>query len=170
MGHILGILLSAVSSLAAQPATIPNDTQTAANFFLTTCQGSVDNLSAVIDLARLKNWIPMLDPIIPERDAVRVNGMWQVSQNGQSYVVALGTGPRSSTACLVTFDEPKPSRDDFIAAVSNIVTLKVEADPVSPHWRSEFYQIEDLEPMRVVLQFMSNDGVVYEASVTGPQH
>jgi len=51
--------------------------------------------------------------------------MWRVRQNGQSYTVTTATGPWGSTSCLVMFNDPKPSRDDFIAAVSNAVTLNV---------------------------------------------
>jgi hypothetical protein len=50
-------LLSGAALPAAAP--IPNDAQTALNFLLTTCQDSADNLAAVAELAKLRNWTSM---------------------------------------------------------------------------------------------------------------
>lgn len=169
VGCVLGIALLTAASFAAETTPIPNDTQTAVNFFLATCQGSADNLSSVAELAKQQNWTSILNPAVPETGPLKVNGIWRVSQNGQSYAVTTGTGPRGNTTCQVGFYAPKPTREDFVAAISKAVTLNVEADTKSPDWRSEMYQIENLAPKYVILQFVSNNGAVYEASVIGPR-
>jgi len=151
-----------------QVTPIPNDTRIAVNFLLGTCQGSAHNLPAVAELARQQNWISMLDPAFPENDPLKVVGMWRVNQNGLSYVVTTGTGPNNHTACQVQFDDPKPGRDHFLAAVSDALMLKIVGDFPGPDWHMEMYQIKNLAPNNVVLLFVSSsDGAVYHASVMG---
>jgi hypothetical protein len=160
-------LLSSAVLPAAAP--IPNDAQNALNFLLTTCRESADNLSAVAQLAKQRNWTSMLDPTVPEPGPLKVEGIWLVSQNGQSYTVSTGIGPHGKTSCEVGFIFPKPQRNDFIAAASNAVTLKNIIDQASSSFRLEMYQIENLSPKNVVLQLASSpDGAVFEASVIGP--
>jgi hypothetical protein len=163
--------LMALLSDAALPlaAPLPNDAQTALNFLLATCQDSADNLAAVALLAKQHNWTSMLDPTIPEPGPLKVEGIWLVSQNGQSYTVSTGIGPHGKTSCEVGFIYPKPHRNDFIAAAANTVTLKNIIDQASSSFRLEMYQIENLAPKNVVLQLASSpDGAVFEASVIGP--
>jgi len=166
--------LSAIALLsgtweAATATPIPTGTQAAARFLLATCLGSADDVSVVAQLARKQNWASMIDPAVPENDPVRVNGMWQVNQNGQSYTVTTGTGPHGKTSCLVMFIDPKPSRDGFIAAISSAVRLKSVIDSGRSSWHHEMYQIEDMAPKNVILQLASSpDGMVYEASIIGP--
>jgi len=160
-------LLSGASLSTAAP--IPNDAQTALNFLLATCQGSADNLAVVAQLAKQRNWTSMLDPTVPEPGPLKVEGIWLVSQNGQSYTVSTGIGPRGKTSCEVGFIYPKPQRNDFIAAAANAVTLKNVIDQASSSFRLEMYLIENLAPKNVVLQLASSpDGAVFEASVIGP--
>jgi hypothetical protein len=165
--------LSVMALLTAAPlpsaAPISTDAQIALNFLLTTCQESADNLAAVAELAKQRNWTSMLDPTVPEPDPLKVEGIWLVSQNGQSYTVATGIGPHGKTSCEVGFIFPKPQRNDFIAAASTVVTLKNIIDQASASFRLEMYQIETLAPKNVVLQLASSpDGAVFEASVIGP--
>jgi hypothetical protein len=163
---VTSLLSSAVLPVAAP---IPNDAQNALNFLLTTCRESADNLAAVAQLAKQRNWTSMLDPTVPEPGPLKVVGIWLVSQNGQSYTVSTGTGPHGKTSCEVGFIYPKPQRNDFIAAASNAVTLKSVIDQASSSFRLEMYQIENLSPKNVVLQLASSpDGAVFEASVIGP--
>jgi len=160
-------LLSGASLPTAAP--IPNDAQTALNFLLATCQDSADNLAAVAQLAKQRNWTSMLDPTVPEPGPLKVEGIWLVSQNGQSYTVSTGISPQGKTTCEVGFIYPKPRRSDFIAAAANAVTLKNIIDQASSSFRLEMYQIENLAPKNVVLQLASSpDGAVFEASVIGP--
>jgi len=160
-------LLTSAALLIAAP--IPSDAQTAFNFLLATCQDSTDNLAAVAQLAKQRNWTSMLDPTVPEPGPLKVEGIWLVSQNGQSYTVSTGIGPHGKTSCEVGFIYPKPHRDDFIAAAANAVTLKNIIDQASASFRLEMYQIENLAPKNVVLQLASSpDGAVFEASVIGP--
>jgi hypothetical protein len=150
-------------------APIPNDAQTALNFLLATCQDSADNLAAVAQLAKRRNWTSMLDPTVPEPGPLKVEGIWLVSQNGQSYTVSTGVGPHGKTTCEVGFIFPKPHRNDFVAAAANAVTLKNIIDQPSSSFRLEMYQIQNLAPKNVVLQLASSpDGAVFEASVIGP--
>lgn len=169
IGCLSGLALLSEVSLAAAATPIPFDTQTAANFLLSTCQGSADKLDAVAALAEQQKWTSMLDPGVPEKGPLKVNGMWRVSQNDQSYIVATAIGPRSSTSCQVMFNDPKPIRDGFIAAVSHALTLKTNLDQAMPDMRQEMYQIVNLAPKNVVLQIASRpDGSVFEASVICP--
>ena len=148
---------------------IPFETQTAATFFLTACKGSVDDLSAVARLAERQNWTSMLKADFPENDPMKLTGMWRVNQNDHSYMVTTGVGPRGTTACQVMFEDPRPRRDDFLAALSSAMTLRADLDQGSSSWRTEFYQIEDLAPKYVTLLFVSDrDGSVYRAAVMGP--
>jgi hypothetical protein len=169
---IVGVLsVMALLTGAALPlaASIPNDAQTALNFLMATCQDSADNLAAVAQVAKQRNWTSMLDPTVPEPGPLKVEGIWLVSQNGQSYTVSTGIGPHGKTSCEVGFIFPKPQRNDFIAAASNAVTLKNVIDQASSSFRLEMYQIENSAPKNVVLQLASSpDGAVFEASVIGP--
>lgn len=170
-GFIVTLSVMALLSGAAPPAAaeIPNDAQTALSFLLATCQDSADNLAAVAQLAKQHNWTSMLDPTVPEPGPLTVQGIWLVSQNGQSYTVSTGIGPRGKTSCEVGFIYPKPHRNDFIAAAANAVTLKNIIDQASSSFRLEMYRIENLAPKNVVLQLASSpDGAVFEASVIGP--
>jgi hypothetical protein len=98
-----------------------------------------------------------------------VEGIWLVSQMGQSYTVSTGIGPHGKTSCEVGFIYPKPHRNDFIAAAANAVTLKNIIDQPSSSFRLEMYRIENLAPKNVVLQLASSpDGAVFEASAIGP--
>jgi hypothetical protein len=165
--------LSVMALLTGGPlplaAPIPSDAQTALNFLMATCQGSADNLAAVAQLAKQRNWTSMLDPTVPEPGPLKVEGIWLVSQNGQSYTVSTGIGPHGKTSCEIGFIYPKPQRNDFIAAAANAVTLKSIIDQASSSFRLEMYQIETLAPKNVVLQLASSpDGAVFEASVIGP--
>jgi len=163
---VMALLAGAALTLAVP---IPSDAQTALNFLMATCQDSADNLAAVALLAKQRNWTSMLDPTVPEPGPLKVEGIWLVSQMGQSYTVSTGIGPHGKTSCEVGFIYPKPHRDDFIAAASNAVTLKSIIDQVSSSFRLEMYQIENLSPKNVVLQLASSpDGAVFEASVIGP--
>jgi len=160
-------LFSGASLPTAAP--IPSDAQTAVNFLLATCQDSADNLAAVAQIAKQRNWTSMVDPTVPEPGPLKVEGIWLVSQNGQSYTVSTGIGPQGKTTCEVGFIYPKPHRNDFIAAAANAVTLKNIIDQASSSFRLEMYQIENLAPKNVVLQLASSpDGAVFEASVIGP--
>jgi hypothetical protein len=160
-------LLTSPALTAAAP--VPNGAQTALNFLLATCQDSADNLAAVAQLAKQPNWTSMLDPTISEPGSVKVEGIWLVSQNGQSYTVSTGIGPHGKTTCEVGFIYPKPNRNDFIAAAANAVTLKNIIDRASSSFRLEMYRMENLTPKNVVLQLASSpDGSVFEASVIGP--
>jgi len=166
VGGLSGFVLLNGMLLAAAASPISNEAQTAANFLLATCQSSADNLSAVAQLAEQQNWSAMLYPRDPESAALKVNGMWRVSQNGQSYIVATGTGPRGKTTCQVMFNDPKPRRDDFMAAISHVLTLETDLDQMMADMRLEIHRIENLEPKYVVLQVASKpDGSVFEASV-----
>jgi len=150
-------------------APIANDAQTALGFLLATCQDSADNLATVAQLAKQRNWTSMLDATGPEPDPLKVEGIWLVNQNGQSYTVSTGIGPHGKTTCEVGFIYPKPHRNDFVAAAANALTLKSTIDRVSASFRLEMYQIENLAPKNVVLQLASSpDGAVFEASVIGP--
>jgi hypothetical protein len=163
---VMALLIGAPLPLSAP---IPNDAQTALNFLLATCQESADNLAAVAQLAKQRNWTSMLDPTVPEPGPLKVEGIWLVSQNGQSYTVSTGIGPHGKTSCEVGFIYPKPQRNDFIAAAANAVALKNIIDQASSSFRLEMYQIETLAPKNVVLQLASSpDGAVFEASVIGP--
>jgi hypothetical protein len=163
---VMALLTGAALPLAAP---IPNDAQTALNFLMATCQDSADNLAAVAQLAKQRNWTSMLDPTVPEPGPLKAEGIWLVSQNGQSYTVSTGIGPHGKTSCEVGFIYPKPQRNDFIAAASNAVALKNVIDQASSSFRLEMYQIETLAPRNVVLQLASSpDGAVFEASVIGP--
>jgi hypothetical protein len=160
-------LLSGAALCAAAP--IPSDAQNALNFFLATCQDSTDNLGAVAQLAKQRDWTSMLDPTVPEKGTLKVDGIWLVRQNSQSYTVSTGIGPRGKTTCEVGFISPKPSHDDFMAAAANSVTLTSLIDQESPSFRLEMYRIENLAPKNVVLQLATSpDGAVFEASVIGP--
>jgi hypothetical protein len=160
-------LLSGTELPVAAP--IPNDVQTAVNFLLATCQDSADNLAGVAQLAKQHDWTSMLDPTVPEKGPLKVDGIWLVRQNSQSYTVSTGIGPHGKTTCEVGFIDPKPRRDDFIAAAANAVTLTNVIDQASPSFRLEMYRIENLAPKNVVLQLASSpDGAVFEASVIGP--
>ena len=170
IGWLSGLAVLNVVSPAAAAAPIPFATQTAADFLLATCQGSADNLDAVAALAEQQKWTSMIDPAVPEKGPLKVDGMWRVSQNGQSYIVVTGTGPRSSTSCQVMFNDPKPSRDGFIAAVTHVLTLKTNLDQAMPDMRQEMYQIVNLAPKNVVLQVASRPTGVFEASIIGPDH
>jgi hypothetical protein len=146
------------------------ETQTAATFFLTACKGSADDLSAVAKLAEQQNWTSMLKADFSDSDPLKVTGMWRANQNDQSYTVTTGVGPRGATACQVMFEDPKPRRGEFFAALSNAMTLRAEIDQASPSVRTEIYQIEDLAPKYVTLVLMSSpDGSVYHAAVMRPQ-
>jgi len=166
---ISGAALLTAACSAGNSHPIPFNTQTAVDFFLSACKGSPDNLSTVARLAEQQGWTSMLDPEVAEGDPLKVTGMWRVNQNDQSYIVTTGVGPRTSTACQVTFDDPKPRRDDFVAAISNAMKLGAEIDQGSG-LRTEIYRIEDFAPKYVTLVFMSSpdDGSVYNASVMGP--
>jgi hypothetical protein len=160
-------LLGGAALCAAAP--IPNDAQNALNFLLATCQDSTDNLAAVAQLAKQRDWTSMLDPTVPEKGPLKLDGVWLVRRNGQSYTVSTGIGPRGKTTCEVGFISPKPQRDDFIAAAANAVKLTNLIDQASPSFRLEMYRIENLAPKNVVLQLASSpDGAVFEASVIGP--
>jgi hypothetical protein len=160
-------LLAGAALCAAAP--IPNDAQNALNFLLATCQDSTDNLAAVAQLAKQRDWTSMLDPTVPEKGPLKVDGIWLVRQNGQSYTVSTGVGPHGKTTCEVGFISPKPRRDDFMAAAANAVTLTNLIDQPSPSFRLEMYRIENLAPKNVVLQLATSpDGAVFEASVIGP--
>jgi hypothetical protein len=160
-------LLAGAALCAAAP--IPNDAQNALNFLLATCRDSADNLATVAQLAKQRDWTSMLDPTVPEKGVLKVDGIWLVRQNGQSYTVSTGVGPRGKTTCEVGFISPKPQRDDFMAAATNAVTLTNLIDQPSPSFRLEMYRIENLAPKNVVLQLASSpDGAVFEASVIGP--
>jgi hypothetical protein len=160
-------LLAGAALCAAAP--IPSDAQNALNFLLATCEDSTDDLAAVAQLAKQRDWISMLDPTVLEKGPLKVEGIWLVRQNGQSYTVSTGTGPRGKTTCEVGFISPKPRRDDFMAAAANAVTLTGLIDQPSPSFRLEMYRIENLAPKNVVLQLATSpDGAVFEASVIGP--
>jgi hypothetical protein len=160
-------LLGGAALCAAAP--IPSDAQNALNFLLATCEDSTDNLATVAQLAKQRDWTSMLDPTVPEKGPLKVEGIWLVRQNGQSYTVSTGTGPRGKTTCEVGFISPKPHRDDFVAAATNAVTLTSLIDQPSSSFRLEMYRIENLAPKNVVLQLASTpDGTVFEASVIGP--
>jgi hypothetical protein len=160
-------LLSGAALPAAAP--IPSDAQTALSFLLATCQDSADNLAAVAQLAKQRDWTSMLDPTVPDNGPLKVEGIWLVRQSGQSYTVSTGIGPRGKTTCEVGFISPKPRRDDFMAAAANAVALTSLIDQASPSFRLEMYRIENLAPKNVVLQLASSpDGTVFEASVIGP--
>jgi hypothetical protein len=160
-------LLFWLSVAAAAPA--PNEAHTAVNFLLTTCEDSTDNLAAVARLAKEPNWTSMLDPGVPEKGPLKVEGIWLVSQNGQSYTVSTGIGPRGKTSCEVGFINPKPRRTDFIAVVADALTLKGLIDQSTKEFRLEMYQVVNLAPKNVVLQLASSpDGTVFEASIIGP--
>jgi len=163
----VALLTSACSAGNSDP--IPFNTQTAVDFFMSACKGSPDNLSTVARLAEQQGWTSMVDPDVAENDHLKVTGMWRVNQNDQSYIVTTGVGTRTSTACQVTFDDPKPKRDDFFAAMSSALKLRNEIDQGSG-WRMEIYRIEDFAPKYVTLLFVSStdDGSVYNASVMGP--
>jgi hypothetical protein len=166
-----GLSFIALLSGAVRPvaAPIPNDAQTALNFLLATCQDSADNLGAVAQIAKQRNWTSMLDPTVPEPGPLKVEGIWLVNQNGQSYTVSTGIGPHGKTTCEVGFIYPKPHRSEFIAAAANTVTLKNIIDQASSSFRLEMYRIENLVPKNVILQLASSpDGAVFEASVIGP--
>jgi hypothetical protein len=166
-----GLSLIALLSGAARPVAAPiaNDAQTALNFLLATCQDSADNLGAVAQIAKQRNWTSMLDPTVPEPGPLKVEGIWLVNQNGQSYTVSIGIGPHGKTTCEVGFIYPKPHRSEFIAAAANTVTLKNIIDQASSSFRLEMYRIENLAPKNVILQLASSpDGAVFEASVIGP--
>jgi len=169
-GCLSGFALLKGVSLAAAAPPIPFATQTAASFLLSICQGSTDNLNTVAVLAEQQKWTSMLDPNVSEKDPLKVTGMWRVSQNGQSYTVTTGVGPRNSTSCLVVFKDPKPSRDGFIAVISHALTLKANINHADSDMRQEMYQIVNLAPKNVVLQVASRpDGSVFEASIIGSE-
>jgi hypothetical protein len=169
LGCLSGFVLLNGVSLAVAASPIQFATQTATSFLLSTCQGSVDNLNVVAALAEQQKWTSMLDLNVPEKGPLKVTGMWRVSQNGQSYTVTTGVGPRNSTSCLVMFNDPKPSRDGFIAAISHSLTLKTNIDRSDQDMRQEMYEIVNLAPKNVVLQVASRpDGSVFEASIIGP--
>lgn len=170
IGYLSGFAVLTGMSLAAAATPIPPDTQTAADFLLTTCQGSADNLDAVAALADRQKWTAMIDPSVPQNGPLKLTGMWRVSQDGQSYIVVTAIGPRGSTSCQVTFKDPKPSRDGFMAAISHAVTLKTNFDRADPDMRQEMYQIVNLAPNNVVLQVASRADGVFEASIIGPDH
>jgi hypothetical protein len=160
-------LLGGAALCAAAP--IPSDAQNALNFLLATCQDSTDDIGAVAQLAKQRDWTSMLDPTVPEKGTLNVDGIWLVRQNSQSYTVSTGIGPRGKTTCEVGFISPKPRRDDFMAAATNSVTLTNLIDQESPSFRLEMYRIENLAPKNVVLQLATSpDGAVFEASVIGP--
>jgi hypothetical protein len=165
----LSVMALSSGAVLCAGAPIPNDAQTALNFLLATCQDSADNLAAVAQLAKQRDWTSMLDPTVPEKGPLKVEGIWLVRQSGQSYTVSIGIGPRGKTTCEVGFISPKPRRDDFMAAAANAATLTNVIDQASPSFRLEMYRIENLAPKNVVLQLASSpDGAVFEASVIGP--
>jgi hypothetical protein len=154
-------------SSALPAAPVPAGTQAAADFLLATCRDSAHNLAAVAQRAAEQHWTSMLKPNVLESDPVQVKGMWRVDENGQAYTVTTGTGPRNSTTCMVFFGDPKPRRDDIVAAVSNALTLKPTADTPGSEWRSEMYQVENLLPNNVILQVVSSNGDVFSAAIMG---
>jgi hypothetical protein len=167
-GWLSGLALLNGVSLAAAASSPPFDTQTAASFLLSACQGSADNLNAVAALAEQQKWTSMLDPNVSESGPLKVTGMWRVGQNSQSYAVTTGVGPRGSTSCLVTFNDPKPDRNGFIGTISHTLSLKTNLDQADADMRKEMYQIVNLTPKNVVLQVASGpDGKVFEASIIG---
>lgn len=170
IGCLSGLAVLSGVSLAAAATPIPPDTQTAADFLLATCQGSADNLDSVAALAEQQKWVSMIDPAIPQPGPLKVNGTWRVSQNGQSYIVVTGTGPLGKTSCQVMFNDPKPSRDGFMAAIAHALTLKTNLDQAMPDMRQEMYQIVNLAPSNAVLQIASRPTGVFEASIIGPDH
>jgi hypothetical protein len=161
-------LLVAMTADAPLTAAAPNadDSRAAAEFFLAACQDSADNLSAVADLARRQSWTSVRDPGFPEKDQVKIDGMWRVVRNGLSYSVSTATGPCAKTACQVAFDPPRPDRDAFFATLSHTLTLTTDLDQAMTHFRLEVYRIENLAPKNVVLLFLSSndDAAVFTAS------
>jgi hypothetical protein len=149
-------------------APIPNDTQAAAKFLLTACGNSAHNLLAVAQLAERRRWASMIAAPDPENAPLRLTGMWRVDEDGRSYTVTAGLAPGDHTACQVGFEHPKPDRNDFFAAVSGALTLKVAGDFPGANWHMETYQIENLAPKNVTLLFVSSShGAVYHAAVMG---
>jgi hypothetical protein len=166
IGLILAIAVGSGSPVAAASPSA-DESRAAAEFFLAACRGSADNLSAVADLARRQNWTSMRDPGFPEKEPIKVDGMWRVVRNGLSYSVTTGTGPDGKTGCQVAFDAPRPDRDAFFATVSHALTLTPDLDQAMTHFRLEIYRIENLAPKNVVLLFLSShdDGAVFTASI-----
>ena len=107
----------------------------------------------------------MFDASVPETGPLKVGGIWGVGRDGRSYSVATATGPGDETTCAVMFNEPRPNRDDFLAALANTLTIKALIDTPLSNWRTEGDQIENFLPKNVVLQFVSSDGTVYQATV-----
>jgi hypothetical protein len=166
---MLALMLASMSGPAG--ATDPGGiaAEKDARFFLAVCQNALDDLAAVSRLAAEQNWESMVDPRFPESKPPWIDGMWRVKRDDRSYTVGIGR-LKAIKHCYVSFGEPGPSRDDFIAIASK--SLRLTALPDSGGGASDVqfvqYRVESLFPEGSILQLVMFRGGLSEVVIFGP--
>jgi hypothetical protein len=164
---LLGIALLGARSLLVGDATTRTPAQISADFVLATCLANIDDLSAVDRLGKSQSWISMMDADPPQPNSPQVTSMWRVSQNGRTYTVTTGSGPKpDDRACLVMFEDVRPDRAGFYQAISAALTITRLTDLAMSVGRHEMHAIDGKSPNKLVLQTMTmHDDTLLQASI-----
>ena len=125
---VLALMLTSMSGPAGATDAAAIAAEKDARFFLAVCQNALDNLAAVSRLAAEQNWELMADPRFPESKPPWIDGMWRVNHDDRSYTAGIGSDLKGTKYCSVSFAEPGPSRDDFVAIVAKSLRLTALPD------------------------------------------
>jgi hypothetical protein len=133
-------------------------------------------MPALEDPARLetmadeRGWPRFIDRSSPQPNFMTVIGTWRADRDGQSLLVSVATSKkhgRSQTICSVVFEEAKPIRSGFIAAMSAGWELDTTVD-YSSEYRHEMYAVRKAGPKDLVLEMTSTlEGQVLSMTLLG---
>ena len=133
MRKILGLAFVAFSLTTTASALA--DSKSAAEFVLKTCLAAVERFAKVE--------VPCTYPpkdlkfVMPHTD-------WEAVRRGERYSVTTWINERAGNipTCIANFHETKNiNRDDFFAAISATLELKLESEQTNPRMRTEDYNV-----------------------------
>lgn len=165
---VLALMLTSMSGPAGATDAAAIAAEKDARFFLAVCQNALDNLAAVSRLAAEQNWELMADPRFPESKPPWIDGMWRVNHDDRSYTAGIGSDLKGTKYCSVSFAEPGPSRDDFVAIVAKSLRLTALPDSGASDVQFAQYRVENLSPEGSILQLLVFRGGLSQAMIFGP--
>jgi hypothetical protein len=153
---------------AQTPDPEPNS-NSAAEFTLTTCLAAMDDLAKVELMARENNWTNKTPPISAALSKfINSQSIWEVMQGESKFIVMIWvnvSGPPLKV-CAASFPGKNVKRDDFFNSISASLELTFMADTRFPQRRSEAYEIKSDRTNKLVLNIMSqSDGTLINAIV-----
>jgi len=160
---------SAVLVLGAVGASPSADERMAA-FVRKTCMAGLKDPANVERIAEAADWPRFLDRSSPQESFMTVIGTWRASVDDGTVLVSVATSDnrgRPQNLCAIVFEEAKPNRAGFLAAVSAGWALDTVMDS-SSSLRHEMYSVRNAQPGDLVLQMNSTqDGLVVSMTLLG---